>query len=259
MISCSIVLYKNDLSILNKAIESILSLNVNFILFLVDNSPTDDLRIYFTDERIVYIHNPSNPGFGASHNLAIIESISLGSVFHLVLNPDVYFERGSVEKIIDFMEQNIGVGLLMPQIRYPNEKLQYLCKTNPNLFVLFARGFLPHRIQLLFKKRLDTYQYKNFDYNEIIFDVPYLSGCFMFFRTSALISAGFFDEDFFMYLEDADISRRILKYNRTVYYPNVKVYHHYAGLTHKLLKFKWITIQSAYVYFNKWGWLNSIW
>ena len=61
-----------------------------------------------------------------------------------------------------------------------------------------------------------------------------------------------------MYLEDADITRRFLKVSRTVYYPNAIVYHHYAGFTHKMWKYKWITIQSAITYFNKWGWLNSI-
>ena len=98
----------------------------------------------------------------------------------------------------------------------------------------------------------------NHDYYKIIYDIPYLSGCFMFFRMEVINKIGFFDEKIFMYLEDADITRRVLKVSRTIYFPKVKVYHHYEGLTHKLWKFKVITIKSAITYFNKWGWVNNI-
>jgi GT2 family glycosyltransferase len=80
----------------------------------------------------------------------------------------------------------------------------------------------------------------------------------MFFRISTLKKVGFFDEKIFMYLEDADITRRFLEFSNTVYYPFATVFHHYAGLTHKKLKFKIITIQSAFIYFNKWGWFKNI-
>jgi GT2 family glycosyltransferase len=105
---------------------------------------------------------------------------------------------------------------------------------------------------------MDTYEYKDRDYNKIIFDIPYLSGCFMFLRTSILKKVGLFDDRIFMYLEDADLTRRFLEVSRTAYYPEAQVYHHFAKLTHKEVKFKWITIESAFVYFKKWGWLKSI-
>jgi GT2 family glycosyltransferase len=75
---------------------------------------------------------------------------------------------------------------------------------------------------------------------------------------SVLKKVGFFDENIFMYLEDADITRRFLEYSNTCYFPKAIVYHYYSGLTHKEWKFKLITIQSAIYYFNKWGWLKSI-
>ena len=84
--------------------------------------------------------------------------------------------------------------------------------------------------------------------NKIIYDIPYLSGCFMFFRVDSLRKIGLFDDRIFMYLEDADITRRILNVARTVYFPETIIYHHYAGLTHKEWKYKWITIKSAFVY-----------
>lgn len=258
MITCSIVLYNNEKSILSEAIASFLNTQQDVYLYLIDNSPTDNLKILDNKINIEYIHNPSNPGFGASHNIAIKKSIELNSDYHLVLNPDVYFNSGTLEQIFSFMESHPEIGHLMPRILYPNGDIQYLCKTNPTVFDLFARGFMPNFLKKVLKKRLDKYEFKSNNYDNIIYDVPYLSGCFMFFRTSTLKKVGYFDENIFMYLEDADITRRFLNNSSTVYYPMAIVYHHYAGLTHKLWKYKWITIKSAITYFNKWGWLNSI-
>ena len=258
MLTCSIVLYNNDRNILLDSINSFLNTDLDVKLFLIDNSETDDLEDIIKDKRVKYFHNPINPGFGASHNIAIKESIILKSDYHLVLNPDIYFEKGTLDKIYDFMEDHKTIGHLMPKVLYPDHSFQFLCKTNPTVFDLFVRGFLPDFLKKIFQKRQDKYEYKKYNFNELIFDIPYLSGCFMFFRTSILEKVGLFDEKMFMYLEDADITRRFLEISRTVYFPKAIVYHHHNGLTHKKIKYKWITVKSAIVYFNKWGWFKNL-
>jgi GT2 family glycosyltransferase len=117
---------------------------------------------------------------------------------------------------------------------------------------------MPNFIKNIFQKRMDRYEYKDHNYEDIIYDIPYLSGCFMFLRTETLKKVGFFDDKIFMYLEDADLTRRFLEVSRTVYFPKAHIFHHFAKLTHKKVKFKWITVQSAFIYFNKWGWFNHI-
>lgn len=256
-ITSCIVLYNNDVAMLREAINSFLNTSLNVKLYLVDNSPSNKLKILANDSRIEYMHNPSNPGFGASHNIAIQKALDFNSDYHLVLNPDIYFSNGTLEKISNFMDNNVLIGHVMPKITYPNGDLQYLCKTNPTFFDLFTRGFMPAFLKTFFKKRMDKYEYRNKNYNDIMYDIPYLSGCFMFLRTSVLRKVGFFDDKIFMYLEDADLTRRFLEKSVTAYYPEAHVYHHFAKLTHKKLKFKWITIESAIIYFNKWGWLKS--
>jgi GT2 family glycosyltransferase len=231
MISISIVLYNENFKILDKTISSCLQCNMDIKLFLIDNSPSDILRIYFTDERIEYIHNPSNPGFGASHNIAINYAFNLKSEYHLVLNPDVYFNSGTIETIVDFMDSDHTIGHLMPKVLYPDQSIQFLCKTNPTIFDLFVRGFMPDFLKNIFKNRIEKYEYKSHDFNNVIYDIPYLSGCFMFFRTQTLNKVGYFDDNIFMYLEDADITRRFLQISKTVYYPKSVIFHHYAGLS----------------------------
>jgi GT2 family glycosyltransferase len=258
MVVLSLVLYNNDENILCDLLESILKYTGNYILFIVDNSPTCKLSCLFTNDNFKYVHNPSNPGFGASHNLGMKYSIEIDSDYHVVLNPDIYFDDNTLECIVDYMNNNTQIGQLMPKVLSPNGDIQYLCKVNPTIFDLFVRGFVPKFIKLLLKNRIEKYDYRNKDLNKVIWDIPYLSGCFMVFRTNLLHKVGFFDEKIFMYLEDADITRRFLEFSHTVYYPKAIVYHYYSGLTHKKWKYKLITIKSAITYFNKWGWLKSI-
>ena len=252
----SIVLYNNDPEIIKCAMFSFLNTKLFLKLYIIDNSPSDQLKEIFENTNVEYLHNPSNPGFGASHNLAIYKSIQSNSYYHVVLNPDIFFDPGTIESIVNFMDTHLNIGLLMPMINYPNGDLQYLCKRNPTFFNLFVRGFVPKIFSNFIKSNNRLYEYRDYNYHDIIYDVPYLSGCFMFFRTDILKKTGLFDENFFMYLEDADITRRVLEISNTVYFPLVKVYHHFAGLTHKKIKFKLITIKSAFTYFNKWGWLR---
>lgn len=253
-ITATIVLYKSPREKLLHAINSFLNSELNLKLYLVDNSPTDELKSIIDDDRVEYIANPSNPGFGAAHNIAIEKSIAVGSKYHLILNPDVYFEKGNLEKLYDFMESHPEVGHVMPKVLYPDDSIQYLCKTNPTPFDLFARRFMPGFMKKWFKKSMDQYEYKDRDYNSTMYDIPYLSGCFMFLRNKTLKQVGLFDDRIFMYIEDADLTRRFLQVSRTAYYPEAVVYHHFEKGSHKNRKLMWYSIHGAIIYFNKWGW-----
>lgn len=252
-ITSSIVLYKSDPSILLQAIKSFLNTELIVKLYLVDNSPEDNLRNIIIDDRVEYIFNPSNPGFGAAHNTAIKKALT-ESKYHLVLNPDIYFEEGNLELLFDYMEQNPEVGHVMPMVLYPDGSMQYLCKRNPKPFDLFARRFLPGIIKKIFKKHMNAYEYRDKDHNQEMRNIPYLSGCFMFIRTEIFKTVGLFDERIFMYIEDADLTRRILQVTGTAYFPDAKVYHEYAQGSYKNWRLMVYNIHGAIIYFNKWGW-----
>jgi GT2 family glycosyltransferase len=91
------------------------------------------------------------------------------------------------------------------------------------------------------------------DYNKEM-RVPCLSGCFMFLRMSVISELGGFDDRFFMYMEDVDLSRRIGRRFRTMYVPRVAVYHGYAKGSYKDQQLRNNHIRSAVSYFQKWGW-----
>jgi len=254
-INVSIVLFKNDQDLVKKAIYSCINSFLINKVYLIDNSPTDILSCLASlDSRIEYIFNNANLGFGKAHNIALKRSIEENIPYHLVLNPDVYFEKGVLEELYNFMEANKDVGLVMPKVLYPNGNLQYLCKLLPTPLDLFGRRFLNFGpFKKIVEKRNEVYELRFTGYDKIM-EVPYLSGCFMFIRTEVLKKVGLFDERFFMYLEDTDLSRRIHKVAKTVYYPYVYVYHEYGKGSYKSLKLLYYHIKSAIKYFNKYGW-----
>jgi hypothetical protein len=253
MISISIVTYNND-KIIKKCLQNIFKNinNTDFEIIIVDNNSSDStVSIIEKDfKNVRLIKNNRNIGFGAAHNMAI----KLGEgKYHLVINPDIIFTENTIEKLINYMEENTDIGLVSPKMVFPDGRIQYLCKRSPCLFDLCLRRFTPGFIQDLFKKRIDYFEMRETGYNKIM-DVPYLSGSFMLFRRSILKEIGGFDENFYMYAEDADITQRAAEMSRTVFYPYTSVIHLWERGSHKNIKLLFISLVSIAKYFNKWGW-----
>lgn len=252
-ITASIVTYKTKISDLEKILESFFKTDLNVKLYISDNSPTDELRSYFEslkNEKIIYIFNNYNGGYGYGHN-KIIEKIIEKSKYHLILNPDIYYEEKVLEELFYYMENNPEIGNIMPMVRYPNGEIQYLCKRNPKPLDIFLRVFCP--IKIVLNKRNFKYEMRDRDYSKIM-NVEILSGCFMFIRNEVFKTVGVFDERFFMYFEDFDLNRRIHKKYKTIFYPNVEIIHEHAKEAHKSKKMLYLALKSAIKYFNKWGW-----
>lgn len=250
--SASIVLYNSEPGLCGKAIQSLLTNSLITRLYLLDNSPSQSTKPLVVDNRVEYIFNQRNLGFGAAHNIALTRSITENYKYHLVMNPDVYFENGTIENICEFMDCNTDIGLLMPKVLYPDGSTQYLCKLLPLPLQLILRRFLPFKGFL--DKMNEAYELRFTGYDKIM-DVPYLSGCFMFIRTKVLEKVGLFDERFFMYFEDLDITRRINLCSRTIFYPESVIYHNYEKGSYKSLKLLMHHLASAIRYFNKWGYI----
>jgi GT2 family glycosyltransferase len=249
-ITASIVVYKNDPCLLKRAIDSFLRSTMTGPLTVIDNSPSDELRQSCEYENVTYIFNNKNLGYGKAHNLAIDRYLNR-SLYHLVLNPDVSFNNEVIEKLFYHMESNPQAGLAMPKVLAPDGQVQMLCKLLPTPLDLATRRFFPFKDW--FKTRNEKYEMKASGYNQIM-NVPFLSGCFMFLRNEALKKTGLFDDRFFLYAEDTDLSRRIHQLFETLFYPNAEICHVHARGSYKDLKLTFYNIKSAVQYFNKWGW-----
>jgi GT2 family glycosyltransferase len=252
-ITASIVLFHSDEDEIKHVIECFLSSTLSGKIYLIDNSSNDELKTLGDIQGVQYIYLNDNVGYGAAHNVAILKSKSEAD-YHVVLNPDISFESQVLIEAYNYMDSNNDVGMLSPKIIYPDGTPQYMCRLLPTPFDLIGRRFLPSFVKPLFYKSLNTYILKGLDYSKI-HNIPNLPGSFMFLRNSAISEVGGFDEKFFMYLEDVDLTRRIHSKYKTIFYPQIAVIHALEQGSYKSKKLLQYHIQSAFYYFKKWGWL----
>lgn len=251
-ISATIVTYKNKIHILKEAIDSFLDTKLDVKLYIVDNSNDELIRTHCENVigNIEYIPLEINIGFGAGHNVILNDSAKLGQ-YHIVLNPDIKFNKGVLEELVKFMDNNPNTGNIMPKILYPDGSIQYLCKLLPTPMDLIGRYIIP--IKSIKNKLNYKFEMKFSGYDKTM-DVPYLSGCFMFLRKVAIETVGVFDEGIFMYGEDTDLNRRIGENYKTVFFPEVSITHNFEKGSHKELRLFIIHVKASIYYFNKWGW-----
>lgn len=253
ILTVSIVVHNTPVRQLQKALSCILRSDVSRV-YIIDNSPSDSLRPEVAiDPRIIYRY-VDNRGFGAGHNIAIREVIKdFPDSCHLVMNADVCWEGDILATLIEYMERNEDVGIVMPKVFYPDGALQYTCRMLPTPLDLFAKRFLPKSVT---ERRMERYLLAEHDHDKPL-NCPYLLGSFLLFRNRALLDCGLFDERFFMYPEDIDITRRIHERWRTMYWPGVSIIHEHAAASRKNKKMLKIHISNMIRYFNKWGWLSD--
>ena len=248
MLTASVVTYHTSLPEAGAVLDCVLRSSIDK-LYIIDNSRNDALRILEKrSSKIRYIHN-ANIGYGGAHNLAIREAMELGAKYHVVLNPDIRFAPETIESLACYMDAHEDVGQIMPKVFYPDGRLQYLCKLLPTPADLIFRRFLPTGWA---KKSRERFELRFSDYDKEK-NIPFLSGCFMFLRVEALCKVGLFDERFFMYGEDIDLSRRMHLQYRTMYYPGASIVHLHEAASYKNRRMLLIHIRNIIRYFNKWG------
>ncbi|MBQ4406193.1 MAG: glycosyltransferase family 2 protein [Bacteroidales bacterium] len=251
MLSISIVTYNTSTDELAKCLSSLASPIVK-IIYIVDNSNQQYLSDFCKGyDNVIYIGS-ENVGYGAGHNKALRKALEDKDLtYHLVLNSDVYFEPSILEKIANYMDSNEDVAQIQPYVTFPNGELQYTVRLLPTPANLIFRRFMPKSIV----KKMDTRYTLAFWNHKTSANIAYHQGSFMFFRLSAFEKVGLFDERYFMYPEDIDITRRMHQYFKTLYWPEVSIVHAHRAASYKSKKMLKIHIVNMIKYFNKWGWI----
>lgn len=248
MLTVSIVTYRTDLQELDRCLDSLAGAGVERI-YIVDNGQESRTRDYAGSRGTEYIGLP-NPGYGAGHNAAMRRASELGSDYHLVLNSDVYFKPDTLRAMVAAMEADPSIGAMHPRVLNPDGTPQFTARLLPTPLDVFGRRFLP---RALFRRRNDRYLLKQAP-PEAILDVPYFQGSFMLLNMKALRQTGLFDERFFMYPEDIDLTRRLHRHFKTLLWPEAEVVHDHRAASYESGRMLWIHVVNMYRYFRKWGW-----
>lgn len=249
MITASIVVYNSPVAQLVKAVECIRRSAVERI-YIIYNGSAERAHFYSGIEGTLFVRVDNN-GFGAGHNHAIRKAIEAGSRYHLVMNADVCWQGDAITPLVQQLEADGDIAMIAPDVRYPDGSMQHTCRMLPTPYISFARRFLPR----VFTERINRrYLLRNLSHKSPA-NVPYILGCFMLLRVDALRQAGAFDERFFMYPEDIDLTRRLHARWKTIYYPFVSIIHEHQQESRKSLRMLRIHTVNMIRYYNKWGWL----
>lgn len=201
-------------------------------VFVVDNASADG-SCQMVKERFPQVHlieNYENYGFSYANNQAL--RLAQGE-FVLVLNPDTVVEEDTFSKCIAFMQSHPQAGSL--SVKMIDGKGNFLPESKramPSPMVSFYKIFgfskvFPH--SPIFAR----YHLGHLSENQIN-EIEILPGAFMFIRNEALKKAGLFDESFFMYGEDIDLSYRIIKAGyKNYYFPETTIIHYKGESTKK--------------------------
>lgn len=272
-LSISIVAHKTDAQIFESTLDSLchavvfvkqhLSALSQVSLAIIDNDESLHANAYqslaFFEQchqdvfcQTSILHSETNDGYGAGHNLGLLGS---SSTVHLVLNPDALLAEDAIVKALGYMQAHSSVALVCPQSTTEQGQPEYLCKRYPTVLDLLLRGFAPGVVKRLFVNRLDRYQMTELtDTDKPVHGVTIASGCCMFLRTEAVLQINGFNEQFFLYFEDFDLSIRLAQIGELVYLPEVNIVHYGGNAAKKGWAHRWMFISSAWRFFHLHGW-----
>ncbi len=255
MWTAAIVIYEPRLDALEAALASCERASDFRQGIVVDNGNSGEAKALVARfPKFRYELNPSgNAGFGHGQNLAFATLPE--AQFHAVLNPDVRFDADAIQPLIQAMQKHRDVMLVAPALFHANGERQLLCKRYPTIRALIARRFLSRSLAdwLGFTIDADYFEMRDCDYEKPM-EPEFMSGALMFFRREAFVRLKGFDERFFLYFEDCDITLRVKEIGRAVYVPQSRVTHDWARGSHRSKYLTWVTIVSLVKLFNKHGW-----
>ncbi|MGL4232297.1 MAG: glycosyltransferase [Casimicrobium sp.] len=255
MWTAAIVIYNPRLDALEAALSSCEKCG-NFAQgIVVDNGNSDEAKALVARySKFRYELNPNgNAGFGNGHNHAF--TLLPQSEFHAVLNPDVRFAPEAIEQLIRALQNDREAVLVAPALFHASGGRQLLCKRYPTIRALIARRFLSRSLADWFNLNIDAdyFEMRDCDYEKPM-EPEFMSGALMFFRRDAFARLKGFDERFFLYFEDCDITLRAKEIGRALYVPEARVTHDWARGSHRSKWLTWVTIVSLVKLFNKHGW-----
>jgi len=228
-----------------------LGLRYSVALNACDGIPLKLFDNLFSGALVVQL-NSENLGYGRAAN-RLFKALPQPAPWVAVLNTDLHWQPGSFETLLHWLNAHPDVVAAVPQILSPSGQLERLTKRDPSLLALFSRRFLPHRLKPQWLRRVDSF-YTMGDHDlHTIYEVPYLSGCCMLVRSSAYAAVGGFDPAYFLYLEDADFSRRLRPLGRCLHLPLSAVTHGWGRGSHRSLWLTLVNLWSAVIYFRRWG------
>jgi len=265
-LAISVVLFHSNLDQFDRLLRSLTEALSNTGLsavpvICVDNScdPAYALRGRTICERwrdvaglsIEWVSASVNGGYGAGHNVALSQVMSR---YHLLLNPDVALDERAMMEALRLLSSDPQIALLAPIGVGSSGEPEYLAKAYPSVWVLALRAFAPRWLHRLNVKSLARYEMRHHSEARRTRAIPLASGCCMWIPRTALDQVGGFDESYFLYFEDYDLSMKLAQLGDIIESQDVRIVHHGGDAARKGLRHIGWFIAGAIRFFRRWGW-----
>ncbi len=194
------------------------TINLKAEIIVVDNNSKDGscemVKRLFPD--VILISNKKNLGFSKGNNIGVSKA---KGEYLCILNPDTVVAEDTFIKLLDFSENKKQLGIVGCQLI--NGKGLFLPESKRNIPTV--------KVSLKKMIGLSKSYYANNLSQSGIGKVSILVGAFMLINKQVYNAVGGFDEDYFMYGEDIDLSYKILKAGYSNYYYGATTVIHYKG------------------------------
>jgi GT2 family glycosyltransferase len=218
-----------------KSLEKVKTDNFKLTVVVADNAPADNSGLLFSKYKsdiydFKFIQNEKNLGFSGGQNVAIKYALTNKADYILILNNDTYVDHNFLNELLKAAESDGGVGIFVPKIYFAPgfefHKERYLAKEKGK--VLWYAGGEMDWANVIGHHRgvdeLDKGQYDRIEETELA------TGCCMLIKKEVFERTGLFDDNYFLYYEDSDLTMRARKMGFKIkYVPSSMIWHKNAG------------------------------
>ncbi len=221
-----IYVYYNSSDVIFNSIDSVISSSktTSYEIIIVVNKCTDieidEIEKY--SNKIKIIELKKNIGFGSANNTGVKEA---RGEYVLVLNPDTLLTEHILDDMIDVMNNSPEIGASICKLYDENNIVQETVIRKKISFAFFViQLYFLYKFPIVKSRFRKKYYYTSNELNEEQYPDS-ISGAFMLIRKDVFNRINGFDENYFMYVEDIDLSMRLKKISKLYYFPNRYVYH----------------------------------
>lgn len=207
---------KNFLTSLNRIEKG----NFQVQIIIVDNGSKTKFQLEDQEkkENITVLRSDENMGFAGGYNMGIREALTRGADYILIINNDTKVYSDMLKNLIKTLESDTKIGAVIPKIYFARGHEFHKDRYKPDELgkvIWYAGGFTDWENIQSVHRGVDEVDRGQFDKIE---QVGFATGCCILFKREVLEKVGLFDERYFLYFEDADLSERIKRAGFRIYY-----------------------------------------
>ncbi len=178
------------------------------------------------EDHIIIIRSEENKGFSGGFNIGIREALAKGADYILIINNDTQVFPDMMEKLLRVFDSDPAIAVAIPKIYFAKghefHKARYKSEELGKV-LWYAGGYIDWDNVISTHRGVDEVDHGQYDKIE---STEFATGCCMLLKKEALERVGLFDERYFLYYEDADLSVRLNKAGLLIYYvPAAMIYH----------------------------------